>query len=226
MNIRRVFVALTVGLMAAGTVTVRVASPAGADLAAPAPPVPYWSTEARRAIVPPAAGPENFGNKFPGEAAVYIAIAHAAIYDATLAVDGGYAPYAIALTAPTNTSPEAAVATAAHHTLIGLRLGLTTQRLQILNDDYAAYLDAIPDGAARQNGIAVGEQVARRSSRCATTTAGKRTPPLSDLHPLPPGPGVWEPNAARARAGLRLPGIRPLALAERHRSSALTVPTL
>ena len=64
-------------------------------------PVAYWSTEARCAIVP--AGPagafglENFGNKFPGEAAVYMGIVHVAIYDAAVAIEGGYRPYAIAV---------------------------------------------------------------------------------------------------------------------------------
>jgi len=55
-------------------------------------PVLYWSNEARRAIVPPSAGPENFGNKFPGEAAVYMGIVHVAIYDAAVAIEGGYRP--------------------------------------------------------------------------------------------------------------------------------------
>src|SRR5213080_2756154 len=60
-------------------------------------PVAYWSTEARCAIVP--AGPggvfgsENFGTKFPGEAAVYMGIVHVAIYDAAVAIEGGYRPY-------------------------------------------------------------------------------------------------------------------------------------
>ena len=55
-------------------------------------PVAFWSTEARCAIVP--AGPggvfgtENFGNKFPGEAAVYMGIVHVAIYDAAVAIEG------------------------------------------------------------------------------------------------------------------------------------------
>src|SRR6266498_3991698 len=84
-------------------------------------PVLVWSTEARRAIVPPSAGPENFGNKFPGEAAVYMGIVHAAIYDAAVAIEGGYRPYAIALTASADTSAAAAVATAAYDTLIGLQ---------------------------------------------------------------------------------------------------------
>src|SRR2546427_6333023 len=69
----------------------------GASLSAT--PVIDWSNEARRAIVPAAAGAENFGNKFPGEAAVYMGIVHAAIYDAAVAIEGGYTPYAISLTA-------------------------------------------------------------------------------------------------------------------------------
>src|SRR5262249_49619740 len=76
--------------------------------------VAFWSTEARCAIVP--AGPggtfgsENFGNKFPGEAAVYMGIVHVAIYDAAVAIGGGYKPYAIRLREP-DASPEAAIAT-------------------------------------------------------------------------------------------------------------------
>ena len=71
---------------------------------------PFWSTEARCAIVP--AGPggvfgaENFGNKFPGEAAVYMGIVHVAIYDAAVAIEGGYKPYAIAPTAPPAPRPR------------------------------------------------------------------------------------------------------------------------
>src|SRR5436189_4408340 len=88
-------------------------------------PVAFWSTEARCAIVP--AGPggifgsENFGNKFPGEAAVYMGIVHVAIYDAAVAIEGGYQPYTTMPTAPANTSPEAAIATAAYQTLTGLQ---------------------------------------------------------------------------------------------------------
>jgi hypothetical protein len=72
-------------------------APAGA-LPAATTPVAYWSTEARCAIVPSGPngvfGSENFGNKFPGEAAVYMGIVHAAIYDAAVTVKGGYRPYA------------------------------------------------------------------------------------------------------------------------------------
>lgn len=186
----------------------------------PATPVIDWSNEARRAIVP--AGPggingaENYGNKFPGEAAVYMGIVHVAIYDAAVAIEGTYEPYAIAVTAPPDTSAAAAVATAAHHVLVGLQpaLGLTAAQQSILDGAYNNYLAAIPDGLAKANGIAVGEQVAAgilamraNDGRDANPILG--TPPFV---PPPSGPGVWEPDLSRPVLGLRLPGIRPLAL--------------
>src|SRR6266496_3660452 len=89
--------------------------------------VAHWSLEAQRAIVPPPAG---VGNKFPGEAAVYMAIVHVAMYDAAVAIQGGYRPYAISLAAPADTSPEAAIAAAAHRVLVAL---LPTQRGDVDN---------------------------------------------------------------------------------------------
>src|SRR5881227_4487768 len=90
-------------LIALALVIGRVQAAHAAGLAAT--PVIDWSNEARRAIIP--AGPggifgsENYGNKFPGEAAVYLGIVHAAIYDAAVAIEGGgYKPYAIKLKAP------------------------------------------------------------------------------------------------------------------------------
>ena len=71
-----------------------------------------WSLIAQNAIV-------AVGKKFPGEAAVYMGIVHATIYDAVVAIEGGYRPFAITPTVPPNTSVEAAVATAAHRVLVG-----------------------------------------------------------------------------------------------------------
>jgi hypothetical protein len=177
----------------------------------------YWSNEARRAIVPPGPkgifGKENYGNKFPGEAAIYMGIVHAAIYDTALAIAGGYRPYAIALTAPEDTSPQAAIATATHHVLIGLQpeLRLTPPQQKTLDDSYDAYLEAIPEGSAKANGKAIGAQVA--SAVLATREGDGRDgdPQLGDLNPPPPGPGVWEEGTNPA-VGLRVPGIRPLVL--------------
>ncbi len=181
-------------------------------------PVIDWSNEARRAIVPPGPngvfGTENYGNKFPGEAAVYMGIVHAAIYDAALAIEGGYQPYAIALDARRGTSAAAAVATAAHHTLIGLQpaLGLTAAQQAVLDGRYISYLAAIPETRAKADGIAVGERVAQAVLALRAGDGRERNPQLEDLDPPPPGPGVWS-SGGGAALGLRLPGMKPLALA-------------
>jgi hypothetical protein len=240
-------------------------------------PVAYWSTEARCAIVP--AGPggifgsENFGNKFPGEAAVYMGVVHVAIYDAALGVEGGYRPFGIAATvtpvktlrartqwfawaawrlgregwkpygkanpnvrpsvphtipsawwdrlaklvasAPASPSPAAAIATAAYEMLIGLQptLGLDPTGQTILHNDYTAYMAAIPDGAAKDKGVGIGERVAHAVLANRANDGLEKNPTIADLNPPPPGPGVWQPNPGPAPVlGLRLPGVRPLAL--------------
>jgi hypothetical protein len=182
-------------------------------------PIAFWSTEARCAIVP--AGPggifgsENFGNKFPGEAAVYMGIVHVAIYDAAVALEGGYRPYVPTPAAPPNTSPEAAIATAAYDTLTGLQPQLGADQT-ILDDDYTAYMAAIPDGTAvehraKRHGIAIGAQVAQAILALRANDGRERNPTLADLGPPPPGPAVWQ-AAPGVVLGLRLPGMKPLAL--------------
>lgn len=165
-------------------------------------PVVDWSLEAQRAIVPPPAG---VGNKFPGEAAVYMGIVHAAIYDAAVAIEGGFRPYAIALTAPVVTSPAAAIAAAAHGVLVGL---LPTQQSD-LDMRYAGYLAGLPDDTAKLNGIAIGEQVAIAVLALRANDGRELNPQY--IQP-PPGPGVFEPDPTRPVLGLRLSRIRPLAL--------------
>src|SRR6266542_2127020 len=130
-------------------------------------------------------------------------IVHAAIYDAAVAIEGGYMPYAVSLTAPADTSAAAAIATAAHHTLIGLQpqLGLNPSQQAILDGDYAAYLAAIPDDAAKTNVVALRANDGR-----------EKNPTVVDLGPPAAGSGVWQPDLSRPVLGLRLPGIRPLAL--------------
>ncbi|HET7466235.1 MAG TPA: vanadium-dependent haloperoxidase [Candidatus Dormibacteraeota bacterium] len=186
----------------------------GASYPAATTPVAFWSTEARCAIVPAGAGgifgTENFGKNFPGEAAVYMGIVHVAIYDAAVAIEGGYQPYAFTGTAQPDTSPDAAIATAAYETLTGLQPQLGANQA-ILDSDYFAYLGAIPDGTPKADGMALGHQVAnavlaRRENDgrgCSTT--------LADLGEPAPGPGVWHQSTAPV-LGLCLPGRRPLAL--------------
>ena len=167
-------------------------------------PVAFWSTEARCAIVP--AGPggsfgsENFGNKFPGEAAVYMGIVHVAIYDAAVAIEGGYQPFAIALSAP-DASPEAAVATATHDTLVGLpALGLSPAQQAILDGDYVAYMNAIADGPAKDSGIEVGRKVAAAVLALRANDGLEQNPTVTDLDPPRPAPACGNPRPGRCWA--------------------------
>ena len=90
---KRAFFAATATLLAIGTTATFRGVGATPGTSLPRGPVVDWSLEAQRGIMPPSAGN---GSKFPGEAAVYMAIVHVAIYDAAVAVQGGYRPYAIA----------------------------------------------------------------------------------------------------------------------------------
>ena len=139
-------------------------------------------------------------------------IVHAAIYDAAVAIEGGYRPYAIAPTAPADTSPEAAIATAAHDTLTGLQPQLGADQ-----SDSRRRLRRLPGRdpgrpRRRTNGIAVGRAGRRSRARAArerrpwSSTRRSRT----SVRPRA-GPGVWQP-APGAVLGLCLPGMRPLAL--------------
>lgn len=202
---RTFFLAVIAALFAITTTVaihgVRLTSPVLASR--PPDAVAYWSLEAQRAIVPPPAG---IGSKFPGEAAVYMGIVHVAMYDAAVAIYGGYHPYAIARTAPADTAPAPAVAAAAHGVLVGL---LPLQQAD-LDSRYAEYVSKLPDTAAKANGIAVGQQVAA-GIVALRANDGRDTDPEYVQEP-PVGTGVFEPDPSRPVLGLRLTKIRPLAL--------------
>src|SRR3954447_16149426 len=65
------------------------------------------------AIVQPAL---NTPAKLPAVQNILRAMVHIAIYDAVVAIDGGYQPFAVAITAPPGSDVRAAVATAAYLT--------------------------------------------------------------------------------------------------------------
>ena len=220
-NVRRSVLVMLLGAAsmlaaapAAGAATPGTQCAPGAAYPAASSPVAYWSTEARCAIVPPgpggAFGPENFGNKFPGEAAVYMGIVHAAIFDAAVALKGHYRPYAPIPVAPADTSPAAAIASAAYATLTGLQPQLGASQA-ILDADYVSYLASIPDGSPKADGIAVGEAVAGAVIALRTDDGRGCTTTLAQLGQPAPAPGVWQPGAGAA-LGLCLPGMRPLVM--------------
>src|SRR5262249_14888764 len=152
-------------------------------------------------------------NKFPGEAAVYMGIVHVAIYDAAVAIEGGYQPYTTVPSAAPGTSVQAAIASAAHDTLAGLQpqLRLKPTPQAILDADYRAYLGAIADDAtAVANGLILGHDVAQAVLALRVNDGRGCSTTLSDLGLPAAAPGVWQP-AAGPVLGLCLPAMRPLA---------------
>ena len=160
--------------------------------------VAEWSLIAQNAIVAVA-------KRFPGEAAVYMGIVHATIYDAVVAIEGGYRPYAIAPTVPPNTSVEAAVAAAAHRVLVGR----FHDQQAGLDDSYVAYLNGIEDGEAKANGILVGEEV---GARMLLLRGNDGLDAIVPYVQRTPGAGVYEPTAPATPLGTRLPRVLPLVL--------------
>jgi PAP2 superfamily len=198
-------VALALGALALGALmpsaSVAAAGPQAARIADKSPQaIVDWSLVAQNSIVVVA-------KKFPGEGAVLMGIVHAAIYDATVAVDGGFRPYAVALHAPGHTSLAAAVATAAHGVLVGLfpdqQAGDTG-----LDATYTAYMTGIPGGRAKANGIVAGERVAAGILRLRADDGRNTVVPYIQA---PPGPGVYEPTGPVV-LGTNLPKVRPLVL--------------
>jgi hypothetical protein len=105
------------------------------------------------------------------------------------------------------------VATAAHHTLIGLQpaLGISAEQQTLLTERYNRYMDGILDIAGRENGFAIGKQVADAMLALRDHDGREAMPTRDDLNPPPAGPGVWDEGSSPA-VGLRVPGILPLAL--------------
>ena len=84
------------------------------------------------------------------------AIVQLAVFEAVNAIVGDYEPYLGTIDAPPWASPDAAAIAAAHRTLVALHPG-SAAALDALRDQSLA---AIPDGPAKEAGIAVGEDAA------------------------------------------------------------------
>jgi hypothetical protein len=109
------------------------------------------------------------------EARAY-AMMHLAIHDALNAIDRKYQPYAYDKKADPGTSPDAAVAAAAHDVLVPvikqlpaelLKAGCIDAGVAAAEAAYTAALAGIPDSPAKTQGIALGQAA-------AATTLAKR----------------------------------------------------
>jgi hypothetical protein len=199
MNVRFITVALcaalAVGLGGTAAVTRAHAQPASA----PDTYVTFWDAVASQtftaALTPPPDG---------SVISAYVGIA---VYDSVMAIEGGYEPFAVDAEAPAGASPEAAVVAAAHAILVHY---LPDQRETILDPAYVQSLGTIPDGQAKQDGVATGEFVAGALID-QRADDGFRVP-VEYVPPDPPIPGVWIPTAQSPPLGTYMPNMTPFSL--------------
>jgi hypothetical protein len=163
-----------------------------------------WNQIAQTAIVtppPPGAPPRP-----PGSSLVLEGIVQAAIYDATVAIEGSYEPFIASPTVSTPASTAAAIAKAACEVL----LARVPDQSASIAGQYDAYLAAIPDGPAKDNGIAVGQDVAEA---ILAWRAGDGFDNIIPWVQPPPGPGVFEPfPSGTTPVDVKLKQVRPLTL--------------
>jgi hypothetical protein len=143
----------------------------------------------------------------PPDGHVIFAYTAIAMYDAVVAIEGGYQPFAVDLDAPADASPEAAVATAAHAVLVHY---LPAQQATILDPAYTAALAGIPNGPAKVAGMAVGDSVAAELIALRAGDGFRVSVPYTP--PNPPIPGVWIPTAPTPPIGTYMKAMQPFAL--------------
>jgi hypothetical protein len=125
---------------------------------------------------------------FQIEGFVYMAYTEAAVYNAVVAIEGGYAPLNAPIAAPAGASVDAAVVQAAYETL----LASFPASAGTLGAAYATSMAAIAPGQARTDGIAVGHAAA--DQMLASRAGDGRLTPIGTTSTFPttaPGPGVW-----------------------------------
>jgi hypothetical protein len=144
-----------------------------------------WAVIVQRTIHNPAAP------RPPGSSQILFAMAQLAVYDAVMAIEGGYEPFAADIDPAPDSDVRAAVATAAYLTAVervaaSERPGLTAQ--------YSAYVGAIPDGPAKSDGIRVGEEAAAAMLALRADDGFDRVVNY-ECTSVPPEIGEFEPNA-------------------------------
>ncbi len=174
-----------------------------------------WSEQALAADAldhtPPASGEARIaGEQFgPLRSSRAFAIVHLAMYDAVQSIGGEYRTYT-AMPCQPHVDMDAAIAVAAHDTLVNLYPSQTPIFARALRAELSANLSP-----TRQAGMDVGARAAERVLRLRTNDGSQRPEPnYGDLN-LKVGPGMWAPDAV-SQATIALGGywmnVTPFAL--------------
>jgi hypothetical protein len=138
----------------------------------------------------------------PPPAERIIAMVHVAMFDAVNSIERKYRPYLVQLPATQAASKEAAAAAAAGTILVGINPQAQATMKSLLE----SYLAAIPDGAAKAEGIRLGEAVATKIME-ERANDGARAP---DTYRPRTTAGVYVPTVPTAAP--QWPLVKPFAL--------------
>lgn len=116
-----------------------------------------------------------------------MAIVQVSVFDAVQSITRRHDPLIVTSTAPPGASVEAAVAAATRTSL----LALVPAQKDVIETDYEARLAALPDGAAKTDGVAAGERAAT-AVLAARASDGADAP---DRYRPRTAPGVYVPTA-------------------------------
>ena len=117
----------------------------------------------------------------------FAAITQLAVFEAVNAITGDYQPYLGTIAAPPGASAEAAAVAAAHGVLMNYFPGSAAALDAARTDSLAA----IPDGQAKDDGIAVGAAAA--AAMIANRAHDGSSPPQFSM-PTSANPGEWQPT--------------------------------
>jgi hypothetical protein len=155
-----------------------------------------WNATAESTMLAQSPAPNPFSQ------ARFMAITQLAVFEAVNTITGKYKPYLGTIDAPDGASAEAAAIAAAHAVL----LNYFPASAPSLNEARARSLAAIPDGQAKEDGIATGEAAA---AAMILLRANDGSAPAEFFTPASPAPGVWEatsscPTVDGVRVGILL----------------------
>jgi hypothetical protein len=159
-----------------------------------------WDEKAVVAVTPLA----SLAGTTPYMAQRMMGMVHAAMFDAVNSIERRYRPYLVQLPADPASSKEAAAAAAAAAVLATIDEKTASEMKVAL----ATYLASIPDGAAKSDGVKLGEAVAAKVLE-ARANDGCDAP--DDYRPRTT-PGVYVPTAITLAS--MWPNLKPFAMAK------------
>jgi hypothetical protein len=157
-----------------------------------------WDEKALVAVTPMS----SLSNTSPYMAQRMMGMVHAAMFDAVNSIERRYRPYLVQLPADPATSKEAAAAAAAAAVLTTVDEKTAGE----MKDALANYLAPLPDGAAKSDGVRLGEKVAAKILE-ARANDGSGAP---DAYRPRTTPGVYVPTAITISS--MWPNMRPFVL--------------